>query len=86
MLLPGASEVSEHTQELVDDEVRRIVEDAERETVALLPASATASTRSTRALLERETLDQPEAYEIAGVDRADGGRPAQATASEPASR
>ena len=35
-LLPGVSEVSEHTQQLIDEEVRRIVEEAERQTVALL--------------------------------------------------
>jgi cell division protease FtsH len=68
MLLPGTSEVSENTQQLIDEEVRRIVEDAERETVALLAGERTRLEALARALLERETLDQPEAYEIAGVD------------------
>jgi cell division protease FtsH len=67
-LLPGVSEVSEHTQRLIDDEVRRIVEDAERETVALLHSERHRLEALARALLERETLDQPEAYEIAGVE------------------
>src|SRR5213076_2682993 len=35
-LLPGVAEVSPQTQKLVDDEVRRIVEEAEREVVSLL--------------------------------------------------
>jgi cell division protease FtsH len=67
-LLPGVSEVSEHTQQLIDEEVRRIVEDAERETVALLHSERHRLEALARALLERETLDQPEAYEIAGVE------------------
>ena len=35
-LLPGASDVSEHTQQLIDEEVRRIVEEAHKQVVALL--------------------------------------------------
>ena len=68
MLLPGGAEVSEHTQQLVDEEVRRLVDDAERETVALLHGERDRLEALARALLERETLDQPEAYEIAGVE------------------
>src|SRR5437879_9312277 len=34
--LPGASEVSQHTQQLIDEEVRRIVDELHREAVALL--------------------------------------------------
>src|SRR3954469_20091560 len=67
-LLPGVSEVSQRTQEMVDDEVRRIVEEAERETVALLEAERHRLEALAGALLERETLDQPKAYEIAGVE------------------
>src|SRR3954454_22936303 len=67
-LLPGVSEVSQRTQELIDEEVRRIVEEAERETVALLSAERHRLEALARALLEHETLDQPEAYEIAGVE------------------
>jgi cell division protease FtsH len=67
-LLPGVADVSEHTQRMVDEEVRRIVEEAERETVALLESERHRLEALARALLERETLDQPEAYEIAGVE------------------
>src|SRR5207237_9409541 len=35
-LLPGVAEVSPHTQQLVDDEARRIVDDAEEQVAALL--------------------------------------------------
>ena len=36
--LPGAAEVSPHTQQLVDDEVRRIVDEAHKQVLALLRA------------------------------------------------
>jgi cell division protease FtsH len=68
MLLPGAAPASARTQEIVDEEVRRIVETAERETVALLARERPRLESLARALLERETLDQADAYEIAGVD------------------
>ena len=67
MLLPGAAPTSERTQELVDAEVRRIVEIAEQETVALIARERERLEALARALLERETLDQADAYEIAGV-------------------
>ena len=56
------------TQELVDEEVRRIVEGAEREVIELLERERGRLEALARALLERETLDQPEAYEVAGVE------------------
>jgi len=72
MLLPGASPASGPTQELVDKEVRRIVDEAEEEVVDLLSRERDRLERLAGALLERETLDQPEAYEVAGVPLADG--------------
>ncbi|HEX2102793.1 MAG TPA: ATP-dependent zinc metalloprotease FtsH [Solirubrobacteraceae bacterium] len=67
-LLPGTSDVSEHTQRLIDEEVRRVIEIAEQETIALLERERARLEALARALLERETLDQPDAYEIAGVE------------------
>jgi cell division protease FtsH len=66
-LLPGAMPASEPTQELVDKEIRRIVDEAEDEVVALLTRERDRLERLATALLERETLDQPEAYEVAGL-------------------
>jgi cell division protease FtsH len=66
-LLPGAQEVSEATQRLVDDEVRRVVDEAEIEVVALIERERDRLDALARALLERETLDQAEAYAVAGV-------------------
>ena len=64
--------------ELIDDEVRRIVDEAHQQVVALLAREPRASsTRSPTALLEHETLDEDDAYAAAGVahtatDSADG--------------
>jgi cell division protease FtsH len=68
LLLPGASAASGPTQQLVDEEVRRIVDGAEQEVTELLQRERRRLDTLARALLERETLDQPEAYERAGVE------------------
>jgi cell division protease FtsH len=67
VLLPGTTPASEPTQELVDQEVRRIVDESEREVIQLLENERDRLESLANALLERETLDQPEAYEVAGV-------------------
>ena len=67
VVLPGSLPASEPTQELVDQEVRRIVEDAEQEVIELLKRERGRLDALAHALLERETLDQPEAYGVAGV-------------------
>jgi cell division protease FtsH len=67
MLLPGAMPASEPTQELVDKEVRRIVDEAEDEVITLLQQERDRLEALATALLERETLDQTDAYEAAGV-------------------
>jgi cell division protease FtsH len=68
-LLPGASEVSPRTQELFDDEVRRIVDEAHQQVVALLTENRARLDSLAEALLEHETLDEDEAYGAAGVSR-----------------
>ena len=82
-LLPGAMPASASTQQLVDEEVRRIVEGAEDDVVALLERERSRLEALARALLERETLDQPEAYEVAGVElpKTDVAEEAKATAT-----
>ena len=67
VLFPGVSEVSARTQELVDAEVRRIVEDAYSEVLVLLTENRDKLDALANALLEHETLDQDAAYEAAGV-------------------
>jgi cell division protease FtsH len=66
-LLPGVSEVSQETQRTVDQEVRRIVDEAHRAVTQLLTDHRDKLDSLTERLLEKETLDQDEAYEAAGV-------------------
>jgi cell division protease FtsH len=66
-LLPGVSETSEQTQQLVDEEVRRIVETAHEETMVTLSSHRRNLDELVAALLDRETLDQVEAYRAAGL-------------------
>jgi cell division protease FtsH len=66
-LLPGASEVSEQTQRVVDEEVRRLVDRCENEVRALLSENRHRLDALVAALLERETLDQDQAYRVAGI-------------------
>ena len=68
-LLPGSAETSPYTQQLVDDEVRRIVDDAHKQVVALLSENRDRLDSLAQALLERETLDEAEAYAAAGLSR-----------------
>jgi cell division protease FtsH len=68
-LLPGSTSASPATLERVDDETRRIVEQAEEEVVALLERERGRLDALARALLEQETLDQGDAYRIAGVEQ-----------------
>jgi len=68
-LFPGASEVSERTQELIDGEMRRIVDEAHEQTVKLLRDNRDKLDALAEALLEHETLDEDEAYAAAGVER-----------------
>jgi cell division protease FtsH len=66
---PGASEVSEQTQQLIDDEMRRIVEEARGEVAELLKENRDKLDSLADALLEHETLDEEDAYAAAGVER-----------------
>ena len=86
VLLPGSVPASTATQQLVDEEVRRIVEDAEQDVIELLERERERLDALARALLERETLDQPEAYEVAGVDlpEVDAEREGQGRRGRPA--
>jgi cell division protease FtsH len=66
-LLPGASETSPQTQWLIDEEVRRIVDDAHDEVTQLLTEDRDQLDSLAHALLAAETLDAPEAYAAAGI-------------------
>jgi cell division protease FtsH len=70
MLLPGADQPSETTQKLVDDEVRRIVEESHDRVTRLLTDRRDQLESLTAALLAEETLDEDAAYAAAQVVRA----------------
>jgi len=64
---PWGDLTSPRTLELVDEEVRRTVEVAYDEIMALLAAERSRLDALADALLERETLDQIDAYRVAGL-------------------
>lgn len=66
-LVPGVNETSQATQQLVDDEVRRLIEDAQSNVTDLLSAHRPQLDALTQALLEAETLDGIDAYRAAGL-------------------
>src|SRR5919112_4459452 len=72
-LLPGAEPVSQATQELIDAEVRRIVDEEHEAVESLLADNRERLDQLAEALLERETLDEPDAYAAAGIDRVAAG-------------
>ena len=53
----------------MDEEVRRIVDGCYSEALRLLTENRERLTALARALLERETLDEADAYEVAGLPR-----------------
>jgi cell division protease FtsH len=66
-LLPGVSETSARTQELIDQETQRLVGQAHEAVTTLLGEHREQLESLARALLAAETLDAPEAYAAAGV-------------------
>jgi cell division protease FtsH len=68
-LLPGTEPVSEATKELIDDEVRRIVDDELENVRQLLSDNREHLDALVDALLENETLDEVDAYAAAGIPR-----------------
>ncbi|HMK92948.1 MAG TPA: cell division protein FtsH, partial [Thermoleophilia bacterium] len=72
MVWPGAdggAGPSDETRRLVDDEVRRIIEDCYAKAVQLVRDNRDKLDRLAHRLLEKETLDEDEAYSAAGVER-----------------
>ena len=69
-LLPGSQPASELTQRLVDEEVRRIVEESYAEVRRLLDEHRPQLDSLTDALLRAETLDEDAAYAAAQVPHA----------------
>jgi cell division protease FtsH len=81
-LFPGASETSESTQRLVDEEVRRIVESSHTEVSRLLREHRSNLDTLVAGLLEHETLDEADAYSAAGLPRNQRAQPEEQLALE----
>ena len=89
MLFPGQGPggPSEETRQLIDSEVRRIVEECYAEAIATLtraprPARVADAPRCSR----RETLDEADAYAAAGVPRSRAANPTPTIEVTPAAR
>jgi cell division protease FtsH len=67
--LPGAAEPSGRTQELIDEEVRRIVDELYEEVLTLLRENRSRLDNLAVALLDQETLDAVDAYAAAGIEQ-----------------
>ena len=66
---PRPEELSDETRELIDREVRRIVEGCYERAKRMLGENRERLESLARALLERETLDEEDAYRAAGFER-----------------
>ncbi len=69
VLLPGVDMTSPKTQELVDSEVRRIVDECYAIALGLLAEHRVRLDQLALHLLERETLDEPDIYAVVGFPR-----------------
>ena len=69
LLLPGVEGVSQATQELIDAEIRRIVDEAHHDVTMLLTEHREQLEALTAELIKQETLDEAQAYAAAGVER-----------------
>ncbi|MGD9570506.1 MAG: ATP-dependent zinc metalloprotease FtsH [Thermoleophilia bacterium] len=70
LLFPGqGGQASPHTQEILDREVRRIVDECYAEALHKLQANRDKLAALAEALLQRETLDEADAYRVAGIPR-----------------
>ena len=74
---PGYSEVSERTRQRIDDEMRRIVDEAHDEAVQLLEENRERLAALAEALLQAETLEGPDAYAAAGLQPGAASTPAE---------
>jgi cell division protease FtsH len=81
----GLDGVAPATKELVDTEARKIIEECYEQALATLRSSRDRLDRLAHTLLERETLDEDDAYAAAGIGRdAAPGAIARGEAADPA--
>jgi cell division protease FtsH len=68
-LFPGSDGASAETRAMVDAEVRRIVDDCYAQALSTLQAERSRLDALAGALLQRETLDEPDIYSVVGLTR-----------------
>jgi cell division protease FtsH len=68
-LFPGNDGASAETRAMVDSEVRRIVDDCYAQAITTLQAERPRLDALAGALLQRETLDEPDIYTVVGLTR-----------------
>jgi cell division protease FtsH len=78
----GPVQVAEETRQLVDREVRRIIEGCYDRARRALAANRDKLESLTQALLEHETLDEDDAYRAAGFERGSAPGDVDSTAAE----
>ena len=76
----AAQHFSEETAKLLDEEVRRIVDECHREAVRLLTENRDRLDRLAEAVLKKDTLDQDEIYVAAGISKPPTSKPVIAPA------
>jgi cell division protease FtsH len=72
MYFPGTGPASERTRELVDEEIRKLVDECYERAVQCLREHRPQLDALAKALLERETLDEADAYAVAGIPHGNG--------------
>jgi cell division protease FtsH len=79
-----AAELSQHTLELIDDEVKRIISECAEQAKSQLAEHREQLDHLAEALLQRETLDEAHAYAVAGVPLPSGAKQPVAVAASAA--
>ena len=64
----SADQPSEHTRQLMDDEIREIIDEAHDDVTQLLADNRARLDALAEALMREETLDEADAYAAAGVE------------------
>ncbi|HSO98492.1 MAG TPA: cell division protein FtsH, partial [Solirubrobacteraceae bacterium] len=74
-----AGELSQETLKTIDEEVRRIISESADEAKRQLTEHREQLDHLAEALLKQETLDEPDAYAVAGISRPSVAEPAGAS-------
>ncbi len=73
--ITGASETSEATQQVIDEQVRQLIDNAHQDVIGIVTAHRDQLEALAQALLKDETLDERDAYAAAGMPSRPAGQP-----------